>query len=146
MISYYRHSNFGGSYVVTEQLTISGKGRVHHKPLAGAVVVVHQQKTICIIANLSCQQLLSRCREASTTHSKEQENSSRPSKGTTINIQHQVMCLPFTYHADSDTINRLVLKEFCIQLLECCFNVLMRVVKVTPCNISLVFAMTHNYC
>ena len=31
-------------------------------------------------------------------------------------------------------LHRLVLKEFCVQLLECCFNVLMRVVKVTPSN------------
>lgn len=31
----YRHSNFGGAYLVANQFTVSGNSQVYHRPLAG---------------------------------------------------------------------------------------------------------------
>jgi timeless len=91
-----RHTNFGGSFTVTNQKMLSGNSRVYHRPLSGIDDYSFDIEKKPLRTPLPKRRLPNLSRSRLSAYS-----------------------------------IRLVLKQLCIQLLDYCFNVLMRVVKDT---------------
>ena len=109
-----RHSSFGGTFVVKNQKSISGKERVYHRPLAGMS---------CGGCGLGAR--LNSHLAGLNDHSYDVEKRPRRTAKTRRPANDVPKERMSTYSI------AVVLKNWSVQFLQCCYNILMKVVRVS---------------